>query len=389
MSTQTAAGSPEPKRLGPVKTILYSLLPALALLLLLEGGARLREFWIPPMAVDLGQGFTADSLVFSPDPFDSDYRVTHPRKTINFQDQRFAAKKPAGTLRIVALGGSSVNYLDYEFSVWGERLKSQLPGVERIEIINCGGLSYGSHRLVLVAAEVLEYDPDLVMIYSGHNEFEELEQLNVAHVELVPVQRELERFATYRLLRDLAAWVQIRGLERQSRESQIAAASPDTGSAWTHTFTEEEIAGRMAAYRANLARIVDLSKARGVPVVIGTVPSNLWKFPPGTAITRWPEVEALYAAGRHAEGGALAESLLRVGIRHQSSESENEVIRALAREQALPLADVKAAVIAAEPHGVPGETLFNDHCHLNPEGNRILIQTYEPLVVDALRSRLP
>ena len=50
----------------------------------------------------------------------------------------------------------------------------------------------------------------------------------------------------------------------------------------------------------------------------------------------------------------------------------------------MPLADVEAAVIAAEPHGVPGETLFNDHCHLNPAGNALLVRVYEKEILRAL-----
>jgi hypothetical protein len=369
------------KHFGPVKTILYSLLPVMLLLVLLEGGARVRELWVPPMDVDLGQGFTGDSLLFSPDPFNHDYRVTHPKKTIAFNDQRFAVQKPEGTLRIAALGGSSVNYLDYEFKMWPDRLKQLLPGVDNIEIINCGGKSYGSHRLVPIAAEVLEYDIDAVMFYEGHNEFEELEQLDVANLALVPVQRKLEVSAFYRLLRDVATQAQVKELETQNK---LAASAPNANSGWAHVFTPEEIATRMDTYRANLTRIAQLCQQKGVPFVIGTVPSNLWKNPPGTSITQWPEIEAMYTAGKYTEGRALAERLLRNSVRHQSSEAENETIREIGTLPGVRLADVKAAVIAAEPNGVPGETLFNDHCHLNPEGNHILIQTFEPLIVEAL-----
>jgi hypothetical protein len=379
----------EPRRFGPVKTVVFSLLPVLVLLGLLEGGARLRELWYPPMDVDLGQGFTGDSLLFSLDPADHDYRITHPKKTIAFVDQRFATKKAPGTLRIAALGGSSVNYLDYEFTQWPERLKQALPGVDRVEIINCGGKSYGSHRLVLIAAEVLQYDIDLMMFYEAHNEFEELEQLDVANVALVPVQRRLEVSALYRLLRDIATQLQVRQLEKETGQSasSLAAMAPDTLAAWRHTFTPEEIATRMQTYRDNLHRIAELCREKQVPLVIGTVPSNLWKMPPASSITRWDEVQALYDAGNYPEGMALAESLLRDAVRHQSSEAENEIIRDLAGQPGVYLADVKAAVIAKEPHGVPGETLFGDHCHLNPDGNRILVETFQPRLVEALGAR--
>lgn len=388
MASPTPQTPAAPRQFGPVKTIVFSLIPVLVMLALLEGGARVREIWYPPMDVDLGQGFTGDSLLFSPDPFDHAYRVTHPKKTIAFQNLRFAAVKPPRTLRIAVLGGSSVNYLDYEFAQWPERLKASLPGIDQIEIINCGGKSYGSHRLVPIAAEVLQYDLDAMLFYEGHNEFEELEQLDVANLALVPVQRKLEVSALYRLLRDVATSMQVRELEEQARQqSDLAAAAPQTNAGWAHVFTPEEIATRMDTYRENLQRIVQLCNDRKVPFIIGTVPSNLWKNPPGTQLDNWNAVEALYAAGKYVEGRDLAEGMLRQSVRHQSSEAENEIIRAIGSQPGVRLADVKAAVLAAEPNHVPGETLFNDHCHLNPDGNRLLIQTFEPLLLDVLRAR--
>jgi len=371
-----------PRQFGRIKTIVFSLAPVLALLALLELGARVREIWYPPMVVDLGQGFGADSLVFAPDPYDSAYRVTHPRKTLAFVEQRFPARKPANTLRIAAIGESSVNFLDWELKQVRERLRAQFPEAADIEVLNCGGRSYGSSRLLIVLAEMLAYDLDAVMLYLGHNEFEELEQLDVANLQLVGVQRRLEVSALYRLMRDVVTWFQVQQLEAASRR---AAEAPDTNSGWAHQFTPEEIATRVQHFETNLRRMIAMCQEKGVPVVLGTIPSNVWTMPPGSGIARWNEVQAHYDARRHAEGLALAESLLRDAIRHQSSEAENEVIRRVAAETGTPLADVKAAVAAAEPHGVPGETLFGDHCHLNEAGNRLLMATYEPLLEDALR----
>lgn len=385
MGEQPAA---EQRTFGPVKTVLYSLAPVVVLLALLETGARVREIWQPPMVVDLGQGFSGDSLLFSVDPKDNDYLITHPRKTVAFVAQRFLAEKPAGTLRIAAIGESSVNYLDWEFKQLQARLSEQLPG-KQVEIINCGGESYGSHRLLIVLAEMLAYDLDAVFLYLGHNEFEELEQLDVANLSLVPVQKRLEVSALYRLMRDIATWVQVRQLEQESEAAVQAAAEPDTNSGWAHQFTPEEIATRMDSFERNVGRMLELCSENGVPVVMGTIPSNVWKLPPGTGITRWPEVQALYDARQYAEGRALAEALLRDSVRHQSSEAENEVLRKLAAETGTPIADVKSAVAEAEPNGVPGETLFGDHCHLNEQGNQVLIGVYEPLLLQVLRESAP
>ncbi len=100
------------------------------------------------------------------------------------------------------------------------------------------------------------------------------------------------------------------------------------------------------------------------------------------------EVIPLYESGRWEEGLALAREILaNASPRHQSSDQENRVIRQVTAKWGIPLADVEAAVIAREPHGIPGETLFSDHCHLNEKGNRILMETYLPKIVEALSKR--
>ena len=154
------------KTLGWKKTLIFSLIPALLLLLLVEGGARLIEWRMPTAAVDAGQGFTEESRLFVEDPANPVYLVTAPNKTLKvhdqrlFREQRFLKEKPKGMFRAFILGGSSVNYLDYELPFLAARLSEELDDFDTVEIINCGGLSYGSHRLVLIAAEVLGYDPD-------------------------------------------------------------------------------------------------------------------------------------------------------------------------------------------------------------------------------------
>lgn len=42
----------------------------------------------------------------------------------------------------------------------------------------------------------------------------------------------------------------------------------------------------------------------------------------------------------------------------------------------------------AEPHGIPGETLFDDHCHLNDAGRAIWIEGYAPEIQKAIQSTL-
>jgi hypothetical protein len=381
------------KRLGWKKTLVFSLIPALIMVVVIEGGARVFAWWAPPAMVDAGQGFTGESRLFVEDPSDPAFLMTSPNKTLKvheqhlFRPQRFLKEKPAGTLRAFFLGGSSVNYLDYELPLLEERVAEALDGFDTVEIINCGGLSYGSHRLVLIAAEVLEYDPDLMLIYSGHNEFEELEQFKLAKPWTAPLQDVLSYSAVFRLVRDRMTALQVSRLQQERNARILQESIPDSSRAWGYAFSDEELAQRMDTYRGNLGHIIEMAQARGVKVVIGTVPSNLMRpalhGEPGARYEA--EVLPLFDAGEHEEGKQRAQAILSQVPRHQSSDAENAIIRELAVQHGVALADVEQAVIAREPHGVPGETMFGDHCHLNPEGNQVLTGVYAREIIGLFR----
>lgn len=371
---------------GWKKTLIFSLLPVLVLLGLLETAARIAEVWVPPRQVDLGQGFDAQARLFVPSPGNPELLVTNPEREACFRKQQFLIKKPARNMRIFALGESSVNYLDYEFPLLEKRLQQQLNArFDTVQIINCGGLSYGSQRIMAVAAEVLRYEPDLVMLYCGHNEFEELEQLAIANLKALPLQRILSKSALCRFLRDRMASFQIAQLQEEHNR-RLLVAQPDSKKAWGHTFSREEIAARMTAFRNNVALIIQMCKDRHIPIVIGSIPSNLIKpYLTGEPAVKYQEIQAMFAKGEYDKALPLARTILRNAGRHQSSDEENDILRNLASQYNIPLADVEAAIIAAEPHHVPGEALFNDHCHLNLQGNAILSATYEKEIVRLFR----
>jgi lysophospholipase L1-like esterase len=376
-------------QIGWKKTVAYSLLPLLLLFGGLEVAARVVEIWVPPMSVDYGQGFDANSRLFVRSPNDPGRIITNPAKETSFKKQEFSIRKAPRTLRIFALGESSVNYLDYEFPLLAKRLEQTLSDkCDHVEIINCGGLSYGSHRLVPIASEIMGYEPDLVMVYLGHNEFEEIEQLDLAGMKTVSVQRALGHSALWRFLRDRLAGWKINQLQNEHNRRILAQSAPDTAKNWMHEFTPQEVAERMDKFRANYGKIIAMCRENGVPIVIGSIPSNLVKpVFPKEGMEHYREVLDLYAKGEYEKGAARGREILKTSLRHQSSDLENDIIRLLAKENNIPLADVEKAVIDAEPHHVPGETLFNDHCHLNPKGNEILIKTYEAEILKMLGAK--
>jgi lysophospholipase L1-like esterase len=92
----------------------------------------------------------------------------------NARHQVFSAKKPAGLVRIVALGGSSVrgkgDIIEYSWPSVLERRLRACSGA-RVQVINAGADGALSDDLVVVARNFADYDPDLYVVYAGYNDF--------------------------------------------------------------------------------------------------------------------------------------------------------------------------------------------------------------------------
>jgi len=356
------------------QTLIFSVLVVVVCLVILDMLAIAAERIWPAIPMDVGLGFTPESRVFVKDETDSSNMLTNPNKLLWFSKQSFPIQKANGTLRIAALGGSSVNHLQIPF----ERLMLYPPRdfpahIKRLEFINTGGNSYGSHRLLFVAAEVASYQPDVVFIYTGHNEFEEQKQLELAQLDTTYIQDTINKFALTRFIRDRITNLAVDEMKRAQWSKTL-----DDGPAieWTR-YSPDQITERMHLFKQNLTRIVELFENAGITVLIGTVPSNMFApaLPPDERHA-WEAVKTLQANGNWEQARIEAERLLaKSSFRHQSSALENAVIREIASSHHLLLVDVEKAIIETEPNKFPGETLFADHCHLNGAGNAILMET--------------
>ncbi len=99
------------------------------------------------------------------------YKI-NPMKDI--EDRMFAVQKSVNTFRIFALGGSAVYGEPYgpkgAFPFWLEkRLNAIIPDT-KFEVINCARRGFGSLRVKNIFNEILNYDPDLILVYFGNNE---------------------------------------------------------------------------------------------------------------------------------------------------------------------------------------------------------------------------
>ena len=268
-----------------------AVLAGLLLLALLELALRLAVPSPPVNIEDPFVSFHRLSPLFAADPAGTRFETAEERLTA-FCPQSFAAEKKPETLRIFCLGGSTVQGRPYSvetsFTTWLElNLRAARPGADS-EVINCGGISYASYRLVPIMRELLEYEPDLFIIYTGHNEF--LEDRTYEHIKnkprvLIRTHRTLLKLRIYSLANHLMS--QHLGRRTPAEHSPKTILDPEVQArldfqeglksyhrdqAWRKDIIEH--------FHHNLETMVRMSRAANVPVIIVNPVSNLKDCPP-------------------------------------------------------------------------------------------------------------
>ena len=240
---------------------------------------------------------------------------TRPANANAFNDQSFLVEKPENGLRIFCLGGSS----SYGFpwgaeaaftSVLGELLSASHPELQ-VEAVNVSGVSYAMHRLNIIADELLEYEPDILVIYSGHNEFIEpvfMEALK----NRSPIRTRIEFAAAHsRVYSGIWHAVHSQDVSPVESEKVTATVLREHG-----IFSMEEKEEVVAQYRERLKRLVLLALKADVKVVLSTVPCNQREWSPeaSAAVSSLSEQDrqkwsVAFAAGkRHLENSQLPQA---------------------------------------------------------------------------------
>lgn len=243
-----------------------------------------------------------------------------------FRPAELARVKPEGTLRIVALGGSTSYGLfvggDAAFvSVLGRELAAR--SGRPVEALNLGCAGFASDRVAALLPTALALAPDLVVVYAGHNEMLGGDAGPTAG--LTPSLRLrawlLARSALFAWLDH--AWTRaLRAAETESVREEVAAL--EAGEIPTFVLEAVPASQRVAPsdafrawaaerYRANLRRMIESARGAGVPLLFALPVSNL-RAPPAVSFHA-PDFgakrdfdTALRAAVALREGGKLVEA---------------------------------------------------------------------------------
>ena len=268
----------------------------------------------PGTAADPLAGFSGVHRLFERDSGSEEYR-TSPSRGLFFGEQRFAVSKPDDGFRMFCLGGSTVRGRPFttetSFTRWLElELAGRIPG-RTFESVNCGGLSYASYRLLPILQEVLTYDPDLVVVATGHNEFLEdrsYKDIKSRSAFSAWIEDRALSLRTVTLVRSAFQETDRKQENKPSEPSEVEARLDEQSGYASYHRDDAWRKSVVAQYEDSLRKMVATCRAAEVPLVLVRLGSNLRDCPPFKSEHRdglSPEVEAAWQ--RAFDDGAEAE----------------------------------------------------------------------------------
>jgi tetratricopeptide (TPR) repeat protein len=408
---------------------LGAVLVGLAPFVIVESALILLDVGRPSTHDDPFVGFSAVRPLFERNVDGTRYEIPRSRLP-HFQPDSFGAVKQPHEYRIFCIGDSTVQgnpwTIETSFGTWLEISLNAAEPDRHWDVVNCGGISYASYRMVPILEEVLRYKPDLLVVHCSHNEF--LEDRTYDKIKRTPrviarTHEVVSQLRTYTLLRSACGQTpktSQAGRGRTVLSDEVEALLDYRGGLEAYHRDDEWRRAVIAHYEHNLRWMVRIARDAGVPILLMNPVCNLRDSPPFKAehrvgLTdeereRW---ESLWSEARRHYGrdNAAAVSLLRdaldiddqhAGLRFDLAkcyeamglltqaraefmqakeldvcplrilEPMNQIVLDVSRETGTPLVNNRQLFEELSPGGIPGDKWLVDHVHPSIRGYQIL-----------------
>jgi tetratricopeptide (TPR) repeat protein len=352
--------------------------------------------------------------------------------------ESFAVSKPPGTFRIFCLGGSTTIGYPYWYngafsSFLRDRLRAVFPD-RSIEIVNVGMTATNSYTVLDLSEDLTKYDPDLLIVYDGHNEF--YGALGVASNEygaptrwMTLLRLRMVHLRTFQLaekifseLLSMVGKTPIDYSRRVTMMEQVARGRnvPYGGDAYVQGLT---------TFRQNLKGLIDRCMHRDIPLFLSTQVSNIrdqFPFVPnnahGISQQQRSQFQQLHASGLELQSRGLTDSaiiLFRTAItldslhadahyrlaqcldakgrkreaydeyilardydelRFRTDSKFNNLIRSMEDHEHCFVADIEAVFKSLSRDSLIGRDLIIDHLHPNTRGHFLIAKEYARLM---------
>jgi tetratricopeptide (TPR) repeat protein len=362
-----------------------------------------------------------------------DYFASHNVGVPEPYEEVFEVVKSPKTFRIFCLGESTMYGYPYPSNITAPRfLKDRLTTLfpdKHIEVINLGIPAVSSSVVLDLVKMVVGYSPDLIIIYSGHNEF--YGTYGVASTEYIGYNKTILDF--YLQVRKL----KLLSLLREGINHLRTLFSGHEAQTRKATFLERMVQDRFLVYgsskydrakelfRQNLAEMAEVASKRNVSICFSTLVSN-WKdqypfislFAFGIKKEQREQWEQYFQSGVEQERKGAYDPALRLFLqaqmidsmradlhyhmgtcyslmgnyeqaktsfmkardydvlRFRASNEFNEIVRSIGSSPKNWVVDLEKSFVEESPHGILGNELFSEHLHPNVAGYFLMGKTF-------------
>lgn len=306
--------------------------------------------------------------------------------------------KKNNTFRIFVLGGSTT--AGFPFSPNGsfprylkEYLEHNYPK-KHFEVVNLGITAVNSFTVLDLIDDVVTQSPDLIILYMGHNEY--YGALGVASTErivnspaLISTYISLSNYRTFQLVKNIL--ISIMDLFSSNDSSKVSQTLMSRmAEEQKIDFESETYKKGVNQFRENLEKILVTANQNRIPVITGTLVSNLRNQKPFIP-TQFDGLNAneLYTNGTKllSSDQEKAKELFTKakeldGLRFRAPEEFNSIIKSLTKKYNSPTADIKNVFENVSPYQIVGKNLMVDHLHPNLKGYQLMGKSFYEKILE-------
>ncbi len=305
--------------------------------------------------------------------------------------------KRENSFRVFLLGGSSAAGWPYPPNASISRqLKRRLELLypdNTIEVINCGISAINSYTIRDFIPDIIKQKPDLIIIYAGHNEY--YGALGVASSSTLGQNRWLintyiwlQQFRTAQLIQNI-----IKGIygwfgsamqegEFTTNETLMARMIGES----LIPYKSELFYSGLEQFEGNLHDILKMFKDADVPVIIGSVTSNLKDLKPFISLSEgehpsaeevFKQAQSEYELGNYSYAAELFLKAKELdALRFRAPKKVNEIIASAARKFGYMMTDIDSVFKSYSPNRIVGYNLTVDHLHPNIDGYNLIAKSF-------------
>jgi tetratricopeptide (TPR) repeat protein len=306
----------------------------------------------------------------------------------------FLKQKPTDGYRIFVMGESTVQGFPYDANIAFSRiLRRRLQDIytnRYIEVVNLGLTAVNSYTLLDFTDEILQQQPDIVLIYAGHNEF--YGALGVASMENGSIPQWLKKLhlkavhlRIYQLLQKGVGSIN-RLLHPKTEEEAKATLMEQIVGKNVTPYNSKMYSEGLAQFHDNMGKLLAKFKEAHVPVIISDLVSNIRDLPPFRSLNyeMYPRADSLYHNAKRLDAGHFfdraKEEYLRAkdfdAIRFRAPEDINRIISTLSDSLGLFYISLKSLFEHFSSNGIVGDNLMTDHLHPNVDGYFLMAEGF-------------